>query len=84
MAQGALRFRGIDPFTEQSLEFWVVDGRITFEPVASAETFCRCRVLAERSSRLRFFACGRVVMKSWMPPGAARPSTGTSGRSSVS
>ncbi|WP_298808962.1 amidohydrolase family protein [Gordonia sp. (in: high G+C Gram-positive bacteria)] len=38
MAQGALRFRGIDPFTEQSLEFWVVDGRITYEPVASAET----------------------------------------------
>ena len=38
MTQGALHFRGIDPFTEQSLEFWVVDGRITFEPVASAET----------------------------------------------
>lgn len=38
MTQGALRFRGIDPFTEQTLEFWVVDGRITYEPVSSAET----------------------------------------------
>ncbi|MBD0021041.1 amidohydrolase family protein [Gordonia pseudamarae] len=38
MTKGALRFRGTDPFTEQSLELWVVDGRITYEPVASAET----------------------------------------------
>ena len=38
MAQGALRFRGIDPFTEQSLRVLGRRWRITYEPVASAET----------------------------------------------
>ena len=50
MTQGALHFRGIDPFTEQSLEFWVVDGRITFEPVAGRLVGAGARALFDSSS----------------------------------
>ncbi|GEE02443.1 amidohydrolase [Gordonia spumicola] len=34
----AQRFRGVDPFTGDALEFWVSDGTITFEPITDAET----------------------------------------------
>lgn len=34
----AQHYRGRDPLTDEPLEFWVVDGTITAEPVAAADT----------------------------------------------
>ncbi|MDY6810267.1 MAG: amidohydrolase family protein [Actinomycetota bacterium] len=37
-SQGARHYRGIDPFTDDQIDLWVVDGFITREPVHGAET----------------------------------------------
>ncbi|MDL9936234.1 amidohydrolase family protein [Gordonia sp. ABSL1-1] len=36
----ARHYRGRDPFGDEQIEFWVVDGHITYQPVADAETAC--------------------------------------------
>ena len=51
----------------------------TSVPVDSQLARWRFAVLVPVSNLLRSFADGRVVKKFWMPPGAARPNTGTSG-----
>ncbi|WP_143965413.1 amidohydrolase family protein [Gordonia zhaorongruii] len=38
MSTGAQHFAGTDPFTGESLEFWVSGGTVSFEPVAGADT----------------------------------------------